>query len=72
MAEMRRNTRTTKSFTQWQIIAFSHDFLSRLSRPLLWLLIIGLLSAIGVVDYFTGTDVSVGFFYLPPIAIAAW
>jgi diguanylate cyclase (GGDEF)-like protein len=70
--EMRRSTRTTKSFTQWRIIAFGHDFLSQLSRPLLWLLIVGLLAVIGVVDYFTGTDLSVGFFYLAPIAIVAW
>jgi diguanylate cyclase (GGDEF)-like protein len=72
MSEMRGQARTTKRLTRRRILASIHGFLSGLSRPLLWLLSIGLLSVIGVADYLTGADVSVGFFYLAPIAIAAW
>jgi diguanylate cyclase (GGDEF)-like protein len=72
MSEIRRTGRSARKLSSRRIIASIHIFLSSLSRPLLALLIIVLLSIIGVVDYFTGTDVSVGFFYLPPIAIAAW
>ena len=72
MAERQRKGKFPRRFTQRRMIALINDFLSRLSRLRLWLLVIGLLSGIGVADYFTGTDVSVGFFYLIPIAIAAW
>jgi diguanylate cyclase (GGDEF)-like protein len=68
----RRKKQPAKKITQRRIIAFIHGFLSRLSRPRLWLLIIGLLSVIGIADYFTGTDISMSFFFLAPIAIAAW
>jgi diguanylate cyclase (GGDEF)-like protein len=72
MSEMRRKARTTKRLTQRRIIASIHGFLSRLSRPLQALLIIGLIFAVGAVDYITGFDLSVSLFYLAPIFIAAW
>lgn len=72
MPRKRRRGRTTKRLGWRRIFASIHPFLSRLSRPRLWLLIIGLLAVIGVVDYITGTDISVSFFFLAPIAIAAW
>jgi diguanylate cyclase (GGDEF)-like protein len=72
MAKRQRKRRFTIRFTRRHIIAVINDFLSRLSRLQLAFLVIGLLFGIGVADYFTGTDVSVGFFYLIPIAIAAW
>jgi diguanylate cyclase (GGDEF)-like protein len=72
MSKKRRKERTTKRLGWRRISAFIHVFLSRLSRPRLWLLICGLLSIIGVADYFTGTDISISFFFLAPIGIAAW
>jgi diguanylate cyclase (GGDEF)-like protein len=72
MSKKQRKARTTKRLIPRRIFAFLHDFLNGLSRPRLWLLIIGLLAVIGVVDYLTGTDISMSFFFLAPIAIAAW
>src|SRR5208337_5660263 len=72
MTRERRKARTTKRLGWRRIVAFLHGFLKGLSRPRLWLLICGLLSIIGVIDYVTGTEISVGFFYLAPVAIAAW
>jgi diguanylate cyclase (GGDEF)-like protein len=72
MSKKRRQGGTTKRLTPRRIFAFINDFLSSLSRPLLVLLIGGLLSVLGVVDYFTGTDISISFFFLAPIVIAAW
>ena len=72
MAKMRRKGRFPRRFTQRRVLALINDFLTELSRRQLTLLVIGLLSGIGVADYFTGTDVSVGLFYLVPIAIGAW
>ncbi|MBN1255187.1 MAG: diguanylate cyclase [Deltaproteobacteria bacterium] len=72
MSEMQRKGRSARKFTQRRIIASIHGFLSRLSRPLLALLIIGLVFAIGAVDYITGFDLSVSLFYLAPITISAW
>jgi diguanylate cyclase (GGDEF)-like protein len=72
MSRKQRQRGTTKRVTPRRIFAVIHSFLSGLSRPPLWLIIIGLLSVLGVVDYFTGTDISVSFFFLAPIVIAAW
>lgn len=72
MSKKRRRGGTTKRLGWRRIGASIHGFLSGLSRPRLWLLICGLLSIIGVIDYITGTEVSVGLFYLAPVAIAAW
>jgi diguanylate cyclase (GGDEF)-like protein len=72
MSEIRRKGRSARKLSQRRIIASIHDFLSRLSRPLQSLLIIGLIFAIGAVDYITGFDLSVSLFYLVPIFIAAW
>jgi diguanylate cyclase (GGDEF)-like protein len=72
MSKKQRQRGTTKRLTPRRIFAFINDFLSGLSRPPLWLIIIGLLSVLGVVDYFTGTDISISFFFLAPIVIAAW
>jgi hypothetical protein len=52
MSPMPRKGRITKKLSQRRIIAFIHLFLSGLSRPQQWLLIIGLLSVIGAIDYF--------------------
>jgi diguanylate cyclase (GGDEF)-like protein len=72
MTKERRKAGTTKRLMLRRIFAYIHGFLRGLSRPLLWLFICGLLTIIGAVDYFTGPEVSIGFFYLAPIAIAAW
>jgi len=54
------------------MIGLATRFLSRLPTKVLALLIVGFVCIIGVVDYLTGFDVSVSFFYLIPISIAAW
>ena len=35
-------------------------------------LLIGLTAAISLVDYVTGSEISVSFFYLLPVALATW
>ena len=72
MSTKQRQGKTTKRLGWRRIIAVIHAFLSGLSRPRLWLIIGGLLAVIGVADYFTGTDISISFFFLAPIGIAAW
>ncbi len=72
MFKKQRRGGTKKRLGWRRIIAFLHGYLSGLSKPRLGLFIIGLLAVIGVVDYLTGTDISMSFFFLAPIAIAAW
>jgi diguanylate cyclase (GGDEF)-like protein len=72
MPKKRRRGGTPKRFGWRRIIASLHGFLSGLSRPRMWLLIVVLLAVIGIGDYFTGTDISISFFFLAPIAVAAW
>jgi diguanylate cyclase (GGDEF)-like protein len=72
MSKMQRKARFERKLTQRRTISSIHAFLSRLSMPLLALIIIGLIFAIGAADYFTGYDLSVSLFYLAPIAVAAW
>jgi diguanylate cyclase (GGDEF)-like protein len=71
MPKKRRRGGTPKRFGWRRIIASLHGFLSGLSRPRMWLLIVVLLAVIGIGDYFTGTDISISFFFLAPIAVAA-
>jgi diguanylate cyclase (GGDEF)-like protein len=40
--------------------------------PTLWLLSFVTIGLVGVLDYVTGTDISVALFYLFPVSIAAW
>jgi diguanylate cyclase (GGDEF)-like protein len=54
------------------MIGMITGFLNRLTRGGLAFLIVGLVGIVGVIDYLTGFDVSVSFFYLIPISIAAW
>jgi diguanylate cyclase (GGDEF)-like protein len=72
MPKKQRRRRITRRLVWRRISAFIHIFLSGLSRPWLWLIICGLLAVIGAVDYFTITELFLDFFYLAPIAIAAW
>jgi diguanylate cyclase (GGDEF)-like protein len=46
--------------------------LSRIPKAVLYLSAVMLVLALGIVDYFTGFEVSFAFFYLMPVAIAAW
>jgi diguanylate cyclase (GGDEF)-like protein len=72
MSKKRRKGRTTERLGWRRIIVFLHVFLSGLPRPRQWLLICGLIAVIGIADYLTGTDISMSFFFLAPIGIAAW
>jgi len=54
------------------MIGLTTGFLSRLPKMALALLVVVFVGIIGAVDYLTGFDVSVSFFYLIPISIAAW
>jgi diguanylate cyclase (GGDEF)-like protein len=47
-------------------------FLDRQNKVTLWGIITLLFLVIGAVDYFTGAEVSVAFFYLIPISLACW
>ncbi|MBK4739118.1 GGDEF domain-containing protein [Noviherbaspirillum pedocola] len=49
-----------------------NGFLSRLSPTLLALLVASLVIFIAAVDHFIGPEISLGIFYLIPIAITAW
>ena len=46
--------------------------LEAISKGWLNTIILGIVLLIGVVDYFTGVELSLSFFYLIPIAMAAW
>jgi diguanylate cyclase (GGDEF)-like protein len=48
------------------------DFLNRQSKITLWMAAVSFALVLGVVDYFTGFEISFSFFYLGPVAIAAW
>lgn len=47
-------------------------FLDRQTKATLWGIIAMLLILLGVIDYATGAEVSIAFFYLVPISLAAW
>lgn len=46
--------------------------LEAVSKGWLNVIILGIVLSLGVVDYFTGVELSISFFYLIPVAMAAW
>jgi diguanylate cyclase (GGDEF)-like protein len=72
VAKTKRKGRFPKGLTLRRAIVLIIDFLNGLSRRQFVVLVICLLTGIGLVDYITGSEVSVGLFYLVPIGIAAW
>lgn len=48
------------------------DFISRRSKPTIWLLVLVGVCVLGAVDYLTGSSVSIIFFYLLPLSVASW
>jgi diguanylate cyclase (GGDEF)-like protein len=72
MAKIKRKSWFPLQFTLRRAMVRINNFLSRLSRRQLVLLVIGLLFGIGLVDHVTGSEVSIGLFYLIPIGVAAW
>lgn len=48
------------------------NYLDRQSRPALWTIVAGTLAGLGIIDYFTGTQLVISFFYLIPVSIAGW
>jgi signal transduction histidine kinase len=48
------------------------DNLFKHSRALVWTSALVLLAAVSLIDYFTGTEVSLSIFYLIPIILVAW
>ena len=47
-------------------------FLDRQKKTTLWGIITLLLLALGIIDYFTGAELSISLFYLVPISLASW
>src|ERR1700751_138381 len=50
-------------------------FLSSLEQQPRWVLMVAALAVVvlvGVIDYFTGYEISLSIFYLAPISLAAW
>ena len=54
------------------LLARAHTFLSRLDPRVTLVMAFLMVALFGYVDYLTGFEVSFSFFYLIPIAIAAW
>ena len=54
----------------WTLIIAS--YLSRQKKSTLWGSIIIFLLALGLIDYFTGPDLTISLFYLLPISLASW
>lgn len=48
------------------------NYLSRRRPITIWMILTACLALVGYTDYLTGTHVTITFFYLIPIAIAAW
>ena len=48
------------------------NFLERQPKAVLWLMAFVYLIALGVIDFYTGFEISFSFFYLGPVALAAW
>jgi diguanylate cyclase (GGDEF)-like protein len=48
------------------------NYLDRQGRPALWSIVAGSLACLGIIDYFTGTQLVISFFYLIPVSIAGW
>ncbi len=48
------------------------NYLARQSRLTVWLITAASLAGLGFIDYFTGTEVVVTFFYLLPVSLASW
>jgi diguanylate cyclase (GGDEF)-like protein len=48
------------------------SFLDRQRKTTLWWIITLLLLGLGIIDYFTGAELSISLFYLVPISLASW
>jgi hypothetical protein len=48
------------------------EYFGKQSKPFYILLCSALLFIIGIVDYLTGTEISLSIFYLFPVALATW
>ena len=46
--------------------------LETLSKGWLHVIVLGVVFILGIVDYFTGVELSISFFYLIPVSMAAW
>jgi diguanylate cyclase (GGDEF)-like protein len=48
------------------------DYLDRQSRAAVWSMVVALLVGLGIIDYFSGAQITIVFFYLLPVSLASW
>jgi diguanylate cyclase (GGDEF)-like protein len=48
------------------------DYLDRRSRAAVWSMLVGSLVCLGIIDYLTGAQLTISFFYLFPVSVAGW
>ena len=48
------------------------SYLGRQKKSTLWGIIAFFLLALGIIDYFTGAELTISLFYLFPISLASW
>ena len=48
------------------------NYLDRQSRAAVWSMVAGSLVCLGIIDYLTGAQFTISFFYLVPVSLASW